>query len=132
MRNFLTGFALRSGLILSLLLALTAVASAQVLYGSITGNVSDQSGAVVPGATVTITNQGTGQVRETMTNEDGSYTITNVLPGAYDLKITKQGFSTYTETGVNVTANNILRIDPKLKVGNVSEVVSVTAASTAL
>ncbi len=135
MRNFLSGFALRSGLFLSVLLALTAVlqpANAQVLYGSLTGNVSDQSGATVPGATVTLTNKGTGQVREVMSNEDGSYTLTNVLPGVYDLKITKQGFATYTETGLNITANNIARIDPKLKVGNVSEVVSVTANATAL
>ncbi len=135
MRNSLSGFALRSGLFLSLLLALTALlqpANAQVLYGSVTGNVSDQSGAVVPSATVTLTNQGTGQVREAMTNEDGSYTISNVLPGTYDLKVTKQGFTTYAETGLTITANNILRADPKLKVGNVSEVVSVTANTTQL
>ncbi len=135
MRNFLAGFVLRSGVVLSLLLALTALlqpANAQVLYGSVTGNVSDQSGATVPGATVTLTNQGTGQVREAMTSEDGTYTITNVLPGVYDLKITKQGFTTHSETGVNVSANNIARIDPKLKVGNVSEVVSVTSNATAL
>ncbi len=135
MRNFLAGFVLRSGVVLSLLLALTALlqpANAQVLYGSVTGNVSDQSGATVPGATVTLTNQGTGQVREAMTSEDGTYTIPNVLPGVYDLKITKQGFTTHSETGVNVSANNIARIDPKLKVGNVSEVVSVTSNATAL
>jgi hypothetical protein len=135
MRNSFSGFALRSGLLLSLLLALTSLlhsANAQVLYGSVTGNVSDQSGAVVPGASITITNQGTGQVREAMTNEDGSYTITNVLPGLYDLKVTKQGFTTYTETGLTITANNILRSDPKLKIGNVSEVVSVTANTTQL
>ena len=135
MRNFLTGFARRSGLFLSLLLALTALLqpiNAQVLYGSVTGNVSDQSGAVVPGATVTITNQGTGQVREAMSNEDGTYTILNVLPGVYDLKVTKQGFATYTETGLTITANNVLRSDPKLKIGNVSEVVSVTANTTQL
>ncbi len=135
MRNFLAGFVLRSGVVLSLLLALSALfqpVSAQVLYGSVTGNVSDQSGATVPGATVSLTNQGTGQVREAMTSEDGTYTIPNVLPGVYDLKITKQGFTTHTETGVSVTANNIARIDPKLKVGNVNEVVSVTANATAL
>lgn len=94
MRNSLSGFARNSGLLLTLFLALTGIlqpASAQVLYGSLTGNVSDQSGATVPGATVTITNKGTGQVREAMSNEDGSYTLTNVLPGVYDLKITKQG-----------------------------------------
>ena len=107
-------------------------ANAQVLYGSVTGNVSDQSGAVVPNASVSLTNTGTGQVREATTGDDGAYTITSVLPGIYDLKVTKQGFTTYSETSVNVTANNILRVDPKLKVGNVTEVVSVTANATAL
>ena len=107
-------------------------ASAQVLYGTVSGNVSDQSGAIVPEATVTLTNKGTGQVRETTANSDGNYSIPNVLPGVYELKVTKQGFSTYTETGLNVTANNVARIDAKMKVGNVSEVVSVTANATAL
>ena len=66
------------------------LANAQVLYGSLVGNVADQNGAVVPGATVTITNKGTGQVREATTSSDGEYTITNVLPGVYDIKVTNQ------------------------------------------
>lgn len=135
MRHTLSGFALRAGMLFGLFLALAVLvqpAQAQVLYGSVTGNVSDQSGAVVVGATVSITNKGTGQVREATTSDDGTYTITSVLPGVYDLKVTKQGFTSYTETDVNVTANNVLRIDPKLKVGNVADVVSVTANATAL
>ncbi|MCI0661264.1 MAG: carboxypeptidase-like regulatory domain-containing protein [Acidobacteria bacterium] len=53
----------------------------QVLYGSIVGNVVDQNKATVPGATVSITNKATGQVRETITNNEGEYSITNILPG---------------------------------------------------
>ena len=113
-------------------IAMIQPASAQVLYGTVSGTVSDQSGAIVPDATVTLTSKGTGQVRETTANSDGNYSIPNVLPGVYELKITKQGFSTYNETGLNVTANNVARIDAKMKVGNVNEVISVTSNATAL
>jgi len=108
------------------------LANAQVLYGSLVGNVTDQNGAVVPGATVTITNKGTGQVREATTSADGEYTITNVLPGVYDVKVVKQGFTTTTQTDLNVTANNALRVDILMKIGNVNDVVSVTADATVL
>src|SRR5262245_13828903 len=107
-------------------------ADAQVLYGSLVGIVTDQNGAVVHGATVTITNKGTSQVREATTNSDGEYTITNVLPGVYDIKVTKQGFTTSTQTDLNISANNALRLDVAMKVGNVSDVVSVTAEATVL
>jgi outer membrane receptor protein involved in Fe transport len=110
----------------------TGLADAQVLYGSLVGNIADQNNAVVPGATVTITNKGTGQVRETVSNSDGEYTITNVLPGVYDLKVTKQGFTTFTQTELTITANNITRVDVPMKIGNVSDVVSISAASTVL
>ncbi|MGE3949550.1 MAG: carboxypeptidase-like regulatory domain-containing protein, partial [Blastocatellales bacterium] len=63
----------------------TGFVEAQVLYGSIIGNVTDQNGAVVPGATVTITNKATGQVRETVTDSEGVYSIVNILPGTFDL-----------------------------------------------
>src|SRR5262245_2724732 len=108
------------------------LAGAQVLYGSLVGNIADQNGAVVQGATVTITNKGTGQVREAITNSDGEYTIVNVLPGIYDVKVTKQGFTTYTQTDLTITANNITRTDVAMKIGNVAEVVSVTANATVL
>lgn len=135
MRHSLSGFVLKAGITFGLILAFAVLlqpAQAQVLYGSVTGNVTDQSGAVVVGATVSITNKGTGQVRDAVTSEDGNFTISNVLPGLYDFKVTKQGFTSYSETDLTITANNIARVDPKLKVGNVNEVVSVTAASTAL
>src|SRR5262245_1712185 len=56
---------------------MASTAGAQVLYGSLVGNVTDQNGAVVAGASVTITNKGTGQMREAVTNADGEYTIIN-------------------------------------------------------
>ncbi|MEK7409389.1 MAG: carboxypeptidase-like regulatory domain-containing protein, partial [Acidobacteriota bacterium] len=62
-------------------------AEAQVLYGSIMGTVEDQSAALVPKAAVTITSKATGLTRETTTDEAGRYSMLNVVPGSYDLKI---------------------------------------------
>jgi len=138
MRNFSSkvGTVAKSlGLMLSLLLAvglMPGFATGQVLYGSLVGNVADQNGAVLSGATVTITNKATGQTRETTTNSNGEYSIINVLPGDYDLKITKQGFTTYSKTGLVVTANNALRTDVSMNIGNVTDVVSVQADVTSL
>ena len=61
--------------------------SAQVLYGSIVGNVKDSQGAVIPGATVTIVNKETNLTRDTTTDAEGSYSLVNVLAGPYDVKI---------------------------------------------
>jgi hypothetical protein len=122
----------RLAVLLVALLTVTVAADAQVLYGSLVGNVTDQNGAVVAGATVTATNKETGLVREATSNEDGEYSIINLLPGVYDLKITRQGFSTYTQIDQIVTANNAARVDVAMKVGNVNDVVSVAADATVL
>ena len=89
---------------------LAAPATAQVLYGSIVGNVTDAQGAVVPGATVTVTSKDTNLTRDTTTNADGSYTAANVVPGTYDVKVSLQGFREFVQTGVPVTAGQISRI----------------------
>src|SRR5215510_10420346 len=109
-----------------------SLAGAQVLYGSLVGNVTDQNGAVVSGATITIINKGTSQTREAVTSESGEYSISNILPGDYDVKVTKQGFSTFTQTNLKITANNLTRVEVQIKVGNVADVVSVTADQTLL
>ena len=109
-----------------------SLADAQVLYGSLVGNIADQNGAVVQGATITITNKGTNQVREATSGSDGEYTISNILPGVYDVKVTKQGFTTSTQTDLTISANNAKRVDVKMKIGNVNDVVSVTADATVL
>ena len=72
-----------------LAIGLTAVpATAQILYGSIVGAVRDSTGAVLPGATVTVVNKETNLTREAITNVAGAYSIINVQPGPYDIKIT--------------------------------------------
>ncbi len=107
-------------------------ANAQVLYGSVTGTVSDQSGAAVPKAHVTLTNRATGVARETDADENGHYLITDVSPGSYDLKVTAGGFRPLTQTNLTVTANTVTNADVGLQVGAVSEQVVVEASTVTL
>jgi len=107
-------------------------ASAQTLYGSITGAVTDQSGAPVPGATVVATNAATALKVEATTDATGHYTFRNLVPGDYDLAISVQGFREHRQTAVRVPAGNPLRVDVKLEVGTVAEAVTVVGESTLL
>src|SRR5689334_16473139 len=76
--------------------------------GSIAGVVSDPSGAVVPAATVTITDRSTGTKRTTTTTDTGRYVFPNVDPGVYDVSITKQGFANTTIAAQNVRVGQVL------------------------
>src|SRR6266480_1455364 len=107
-------------------------ARAQVLYGSVTGTVTDESGATVPKAHVVVTNHGTGVKREADSDDTGHYTITNVPPGEYDLKVTASGFKPLTQTKLAVAANTVTNGDAKLQVGAVSEQVTVEASAVTL
>src|SRR5918996_321311 len=114
------------------ILLLPPIASAQALYGSIVGTVADESGAPVPGATVTATNAGTGLKVESQSDPAGNYTFRNLLPGVYNLAASLQGFRQLQQSGVRVTAGNPVRVDLKLAVGTLEEAVTVTAESTVL
>jgi hypothetical protein len=115
------------------LLMVSSVAQAQVLYGSITGTVSDKTGAVVPNVLVTITNQATGEVRAEKANEDGSYNLLDVLPGTYTLSIAQSGsFGGYAQKNITVSVNQQVRIDIMLQLASVSTQVTVTEAAPEL
>jgi hypothetical protein len=103
-----------------------------VLYGSIVGNVKDASEAVVADATVVIIHNETKQSREEATNAIGGYSFPTLLPGTYELRVSKPGFTTFTQTAVSVTANNVSRVDVTLRVGAVTESVTVTGLAAAL
>src|SRR5438552_18785132 len=100
-----------SGLFLSLfvlgfpLMGLVQRADAQVLFGSVSGTVTDQSGAGVPKTHVTLINKATSIQREADTDESGHYTITDMPPGNYDLKVTASGFKPLTQTNLTVARN---------------------------
>jgi hypothetical protein len=121
-------------LFLALLLALIFPQRgvAQVLYGSIVGNVKDNSESVVAGATVKIHHKETNQTRETTTRSDGSFNFATVQTGTYEITVGKSGFKNYTRSGLEVTLNNVTRSDIVLEVGEVTETVSVTAEAALL
>ena len=99
--------------------------AAQELYGSVVGTVQDGSGARIPGATIEIVNVETNLKLNTASNETGSYTFTNVLPGTYDVKVTLQGFKEFVKTRVPVTGGSISRVDARMEVGQLTESVTV-------
>ena len=98
-------------------LAAAQPAAAQVLYGSIVGNVKDPSEAAVAGATVTVTSKETNLSRQTTTNDVGGYSIPTLPAGTYEVRLGKEGFATFSRTDVVVTINTITRVDATLKVG---------------
>jgi hypothetical protein len=105
---------------------------AQALYGSIVGVVHDAQGSSIPAATVTIVNKGTNLTQETVANENGEYTLPNLQPGTYDVKVALQGFREFVKTNVPVTAGQISRVEAKLEIGNVTESVTVESAAQLL
>jgi hypothetical protein len=114
------------------LLPPAATATAQTLYGSIVGNVTDAQGAIVPGTVLVATNTGTGLKVETTAESDGSYVFRNLPPGTYDLTATLAGFRAHEQKTIAVNAGNPVRINVTLQVGNVSERVEVVSETTML
>ncbi len=108
-------------------LLLTVPATAQSVYGSIFGTVSDKTGAAVAGATVTIKDEAKGTVVTVTSNGSGDYTVPHLIPDVYDLKVTAKGFKAFEAKGISVEADTAPRIDPTLDVGGSSETVEVNA-----
>jgi hypothetical protein len=100
---------------------------AQTTYGSIDGTVIDPSGAPIAGAQVTLTNVGTSEKRTQATGNDGHYSFVNLLPGRYAIDIEKQGFKRYTRPDIVVQVNQSTHIEAGMQVGDVNQVVEVTA-----
>src|SRR5690348_10152733 len=105
---------------------------AQAVYGSITGNVTDASGSVIPSARVTITDVGKGVNYSTVTNESGNYSQTHLILGVYDVRVEAQGFSAFVQKNVHVEADAVTQINARLTVGTVGETVNVTAEAPLL
>ena len=118
--------------ILLLIFSFQPPAQSQVLYGSMVGTATDPSGAVVPGASVTATNTGTGQTRTDTTDSSGRYNLTNLVPGTYSLRVTAKGFRTIDRSGILITPNTIQRADVQLQVGQATEQVNVSAEAVQL
>jgi outer membrane receptor protein involved in Fe transport len=126
---------MRSRLTLWALLGLSCATPAAAQLASQTalvGTVTDSSGSVLPGASVVAVNAGTRDTYETTTNAEGYYNIQFVRIGTYEVRVSVTGFQTFKASGVQVTGNQVVRTDAVLKVGNLTESVTVEARAQVL
>jgi hypothetical protein len=112
---------------LALVMPHAVAAQAQAANGNIEGTVRDSSGAALPGVTVTITNMDTGTTRSVVTNEAGVYRAPLLPLGRYRISAELQGFKTFEQQGISLSAGQTALINVALSVGNVSETVTVTS-----
>ena len=110
----------------------SSTANAQVLYGTLVGNVTDATGAAVVGATVVATNTGTGIAKTVVSDQAGVYRVSNLEPGAYKVLITSKSFATTVAEGIVILPNNERRFDVTLQPQSVGQTVQVTAAPAEL
>ena len=118
--------------ILAGVLAMAPVALAQLATGSITGVVTDPSGAAVVGAKVTATNIAQGVSFTVVTNDSGVYNIPKLIPGTYEVKATATGFETVVHSSFNLTIGQVANLNFQMRVGAVSQTVKVTAGAPIL
>ncbi len=118
------------GILLCLALALVP-AYAQTL-GEIGGEVRDPAGAAVANASVTVTNTATNAVRKTTSNDAGLYSFPALQPGVYSIRVEASGFKAYSQSGIELQVQQNARIDVSLTIGQVTEVLEVTAQGALL
>lgn len=125
----------RLGVLVLTLLAVTGarIAGAQVLYGTVTGEVTDPTGADIPNATVTVTNQANGQTRSTTTGSHGEYTVPNLEPGPYTVSVPAlASFGGYEQKNVAINVNIVVRVNVTLQPASVNAEVTVDTSAPVL
>jgi len=115
---------------LSLLCAFSAVVCRSQTTQQFTGRVADSTGAVIPGAQVVVHNQATGVEVKTVTTGTGDYTVTYLIPGTYNITVSKEGFATEQKTDILLNVDQTSTIDFKLQVGSTSQVMTVNASAS--
>lgn len=130
-RRTLTIFARITFLLMLSLVAIPA-SLAQLDSAAINGTVRDQTGAVVPNATIEIRNRDTGLVRTTATNSSGTYALSQIPPGVYTLKAMMQGFSASSRENVTLSLSQSAVFDFQLNVGSTTETVQVQSSQPEL
>ena len=113
---------------ITLALSLTPKAFGQGITGSITGTVTDSTGAVIAGATVTVRQVDTNALKAATTSNAGTYTITQLLPGRYSVKVEKAAFKTYQQNDITLAIDQVAQINAELEIGSQTETVTVTSA----
>jgi Carboxypeptidase regulatory-like domain/TonB dependent receptor len=116
----------------SMLFGLTAPVSAQTFFGSIVGTVTDATSAVLPQASLTLTNLGTSERKTAESDSAGNYQFLNLVPGRYRVDVEKTGFKRLTRDEIVVEVQAALRIDAPMQVGDVGQTVEVTAQTPLL
>jgi len=110
-----------------MLLAFPLAMHAQTYYGAIVGNVTDATGAAVPGAKVTVTNTGTNATVTATTSGHGSYSVPQLAGGTYEVHVTSGNFKEFVSTGVEVHVSTTTEVNATLEVGSINEKVTVQA-----
>src|ERR1035441_9865528 len=105
---------------------------AQVLFGSITGNVSDQSGGAVAGARIVVTSQAENRSISTASNSSGGYNLADLSPGDYTVEVTMSGFMSFRATNVRINADTVVRVNAPLQLGAAVESITVDATTESL
>jgi len=118
--------------ILAIALLSSRAADAQVLYATITGTVTDASGGVLPGATVTVLNTQTGVSKSTVSDDRGAFSFSDLVPGIYDVTFELSGFKSVVQKAARVESNAVRRVDAKLEVSGVEERIEVVSSPVAL
>ncbi|MBV8771390.1 MAG: TonB-dependent receptor, partial [Deltaproteobacteria bacterium] len=120
-----------AGVLCASLLLITPAVS-QTFYGSIVGVVTDRTGSVLAGATITLTHTATSERRAATSADDGSYRFVNLIPGLYKLEIDVPGFRHYVREDVEVNVEAAVRNDVKMDIGSVTQTVEVRAGAPQL
>ena len=118
------------GLVLPMLCMFSAAVSWSQATQQFTGHVVDSAGAVIPAAEVVVHNQATGVDSKTVTTNSGAYTVTYLIPGTYDITVSKESFKTEKKTDILLNVDQTSTIDFLLSVGATTEVVTVNASET--
>jgi hypothetical protein len=127
-RTFLTIFLL----LFVLLTGLVPYSASQTFHGTVDGTVLDPKGAPISGATVTLTNVGTGVKKITQTSDSGSYQFLELVPGEYEIEASQEGFAHLKKGPFPVQVQAAVRLDLELKVGSVSETITVSSEAPLL
>lgn len=111
-----------------LLSLLHVSAIAQGITGSITGTITDATGAVVSGANVTVTQLQTNSIHVVTTTDNGNYTVTQLPPGNYSVRIEKAGFQTFMQRDIALSIDQVVQVNAQLGVGSQEQTIEVTGA----
>ncbi|MBC8168111.1 MAG: TonB-dependent receptor, partial [Bryobacteraceae bacterium] len=121
---------IRAASVLAVLLA--ASSQGQTFYGSVVGTVTDSTGSAVPQAGITLINSGTADRRTAQTDDSGSYQFVSIPPGQYRVEVEKTGFRRFVREPITVEVQSTVRIDVPMQVGDLSQLVEVSAQTPLL